>query len=97
MANPKLPKLTPEQIEELKRLAKAAEEAAPGKGPQASPEHLAQLKRIEAGDKSALPKRRPIPPIHRFYRFTATALGASMWFFVSYLPVTEFVELRIFN
>ena len=24
-------------------------------------------------------------PLHRFYRFAATALGASMWFFVGHL------------
>ncbi|KAI0012797.1 hypothetical protein F4779DRAFT_614240 [Xylariaceae sp. FL0662B] len=33
-----------------------------------------------------LPPRPPpyTPPVPRIYRFTATALGASMWFFLMY-------------
>jgi len=35
-------------------------------------------------EKSATmqPNKAPIPHVPRIYRFTATALGASMWFFV---------------
>ncbi len=27
-----------------------------------------------------------VPPVRPLYRFSATALGASMWFFVSFCP-----------
>lgn len=93
-----IPDPSPEQVEFLKKLdaddhmllsSRLSPEVP---APVVTPERLERVKKVESMEwylarKRAVMGGRVKPtslPLHRFYRFAATALGASMWFFIFY-------------